>query len=87
MENFWNYYNRKTVISVTERSDPLETEEKLRLLRLLCDDLMDPDMYGLIVPTELKLRVKDLRNRCWSTHADPLQGDQAASEGVPKVED
>ncbi len=84
MEDFWQYYNRKTVIAVTELPDPLEVAEKMRLLRLLCDDLIDPDMYGLIVPPELKRRVNDLRKRCWSELTDPLQGDKPNSEGVSK---
>ena len=84
IDDFWNFYNRKTVISVTEISDPLETEEKLRLLHLFCDDLIDPDMYGLMVSPEIEQRVRELRQRCWGVPADPLQGVNQDSEGVPK---
>lgn len=83
-DDFWNFYNRKTVISITELSDPLEVAEQMRLLHLLCDDLIDPDMYGLMVPDEVQQRVRELRKRCWGVPPDPLQGDQAVSEGVPK---
>jgi hypothetical protein len=76
MEDFWQYYNRKTVVSVTEITDPLEDKEKLRILRLFCDDLLDPDMYGKLIPADVKARVRKLRERCWNCPNGSTQGDQ-----------
>lgn len=73
MEEFWTHYNRKTVVSITEGKSELTPEEKLRILRLFLDDMIDPDMYGLLVDYEIQRRVKNLRKKCWGTDADPSE--------------
>jgi|LakMenEpi03Aug12_release.lakeMendotaPanAssembly.Ray.scaffolds.fasta_scaffold195490_4 hypothetical protein len=74
--DFWTYYNCKSVVAITECSSDLTKEEQLLVLRLFLDDIVDPDMYGLLVHPEIRLRAKELRKRCWGVPSDPPQGDQ-----------
>jgi hypothetical protein len=76
-DDFWTYYNCKSVVSITESSTDLTPDEQLRILRLFLDDLIDPDMYGLFIDTEIRLRANDLRKRCWGVLTDPTQGDRS----------